>query len=114
MRISDWSSDVCSSDLGGKPRRTRDGFDRIAGAKQERRPIAPGAQARSTAQTASPSSSAASVTEADINPQPTRLRMGVSDRQSVVLGKGVSVRVELGCRRIIKKKKRCINKQKRT
>src|SRR3546814_19597605 len=67
---------------GGKPRRTRDGFDRIAGAKQERRPIATGAQARSTAQTASPSSSAASVKEADINPQPTRPRMGVSGRCS--------------------------------
>src|SRR3546814_8755785 len=29
MRISDWSSDVCSSDLGGQPGRRRAGRDRL-------------------------------------------------------------------------------------
>src|SRR3546814_1030228 len=38
MRISDWSSDVCSSDLrGNDPHRERRPFGRIAGAR--RRPI---------------------------------------------------------------------------
>src|SRR3546814_9042433 len=32
MRISDWSSDVCSSDLEGEPRKTADACDRPAGA----------------------------------------------------------------------------------
>src|SRR3546814_9922032 len=30
MRISDWSSDVCSSDLGGTRTRTREGVARLA------------------------------------------------------------------------------------
>src|SRR3546814_2617565 len=30
MRISDWSSDVCSSDLGRRPRVSRDPSDRVA------------------------------------------------------------------------------------
>src|SRR3546814_15960339 len=103
MRISDWSSDVCSSDLrplrlGGRegeisPFDGDDGADglllphrallrlRRGGAQdqggQGRRPLC-------------------------------RLRLQglhLGDRKSVVLGKSVSVRVTLGGRRIIKKKK---------
>src|SRR3546814_5520374 len=91
---------------GGKPRRTRDGFDRIAGAKQERRPIATGAQARSTAQTASPSSSAASVKEADINPQPTRLRMGRSEEHTSELQSLMRISYAVFC---LKKKRTKLN-----
>src|SRR3546814_13759799 len=97
MRISDWSSDVCSSDLlrhsAAKRRRAgRRGHafavdDDRAGKAVDRGAI--GAEAH-----------------------PTRgdLRVGkdpgaVVDRKSVVSGKSVSVRVDLGGRRIIKKKK---------
>src|SRR3546814_15219556 len=77
MRISDWSSDVCSSDLlraGGRRDRRRD-------APGQRRGAAPRRRGR-------------------------RLRRGRrrTDRKSVVSGKSVSVRVDLGGRRIIKKK----------
>src|SRR3546814_13551274 len=72
MRISDWSSDVCSSDLA-PPRRATATWTSSCG------PPALWATARS----------------------PTRTCV---DRKSVVLGKSVSVRVDLGGRRIIKKK----------
>src|SRR3546814_20616906 len=81
MRISDWSSDVCSSDLsedGPLHRRT----DREDDARREGRAT-----------------------------QPPHQRLGIDrpddarrDRKSVVEGKSVSVRVDLGGRRSIKKK----------
>src|SRR3546814_21155280 len=77
MRISDWSSDVCSSDL---PTR-RDQPSRPARGRAGR-------------------------------PAPTPRR--AADRKSVVEGKSVSVRVDLGGRRIIKKKKIIINVNKAT
>src|SRR3546814_14369566 len=69
MRISDWSSDVCSSDLGPCPRIS------------------------STCGAAWPRFAASD--------RPPRRW---SDRKSVVEGMSVSVRVDLGGRRIIKKK----------
>src|SRR3546814_13232258 len=84
MRISDWSSDVCSSDLRGRGGLRRALFlyavgprGRGAGARRGRRRRA----------------------RRDDGPG---LR---KDRKSVVEGKSVSVRVDLGGRRIIKKKK---------
>src|SRR3546814_15435739 len=73
VRISDWSSDVCSSDLGGYPR-TRPAAARHARSRAPRgwRPAGPTRRPR--------------------------------DRQSVASGKSVSVRVDLGGRRILKKK----------
>src|SRR3546814_15016992 len=69
MRISDWSSDVCSSDL----RRHRvAGHGHRIGARWSRNRV-----------------------------RPLRPR---ADRKSVVKGKSVSVRVDLGGRRLIKKK----------
>src|SRR3546814_5237238 len=82
MRISDWSSDVCSSDL---PCRGRAGGDAArAGTVRQARP------------------------DADALAQRRQRRQGTgrrprADRKSVVEGKGVSVRVERGGRRIIKK-----------
>src|SRR3546814_1335457 len=79
VRISDWSSDVCSSDLRataplsrrrGRPRRA----DRGLAGRSWRSSSASGG------------------------------RPGRADRKSVVSGKSVSVRVDLGGRRIIKKK----------
>src|SRR3546814_17674596 len=72
MRISDWSSDVCSSDLRGPE---------LAGGVET-----------------------SGWREADkADPHPNLLPEG--DRKSVVSGKSVSVRVDRGGRRIIKKKK---------
>src|SRR3546814_11013764 len=101
MRISDWSSDVCSSDLqcacngGGQDEpavalghgRGRHHLHRISpdqagdkrGGDRSPCPDAPGGGAC---------------------PRPPAAR----DRKSVVSGKRVSVRVDLGGRRIIKKK----------
>src|SRR3546814_13983756 len=80
MRISDWSSDVCSSDLCGVVlglglmRLFAYGVDSSGGIGDLRHLIAYG--------------------------------LAAGDRKSVVEGKSVSVRVDLGGRRIIKKKKK--------
>src|SRR3546814_18205805 len=84
MRISDWSSDVCSSDLYARGVRAERGrATRRAGCFRTR-------DRRSA-------------------PRPhwgvARARRATRDRKSVVSGKSVSVRVDLGGRRIIKKKK---------
>src|SRR3546814_13613300 len=75
MRISDWSSDVCSSDL------------RIVSG--------PGSGVKFTLD---------DHTRVIIGPNST-ISVDELDRKSVVQGKSVSVRVDLGGRRIIKKKK---------
>src|SRR3546814_3934519 len=72
MRISDWSSDVCSSDLSTS--RTPNGAACARGSR--------------TIAASTPCGS------------------GSGDRKSVVKGKSVSVRVDLGGRRIIKQKKK--------
>src|SRR3546814_17371215 len=105
MRISDWSSDVCSSDLPcpllpearihiagaiNSPPRVR---NRLA------KPLVPGAVGRSSACHAHmPGNGHAFGVGADL--EIVRL-----DRKSVVSGMRVSVRVDFGGRRIIKKKK---------
>src|SRR3546814_11853493 len=100
MRISDWSSDVCSSDL---PQRNEDGgrcdpehhrFIRHHPAHDETSSclILPSSRSRRPRATWPRSGRGSS-------PSPTR------DRKSVVEGKSVSVRVDLGGGRIIKKKK---------
>src|SRR3546814_14001609 len=98
MRISDWSSDVCSSDLLGKS-------DVVTGSGI----FGPG------------------IAEADNETQvchrgqmPTAPANGrrssgglllLGDRKSVVSGKSVSLRVDPGVRRSIKKKKKYITEQ---
>src|SRR3546814_2106087 len=85
MRISDWSSDVCSSDLGldrhvaqGHARLRRQAFDGLPDVFDRIAPRALRAQAMH-----------------HINHQ-------VLDRKSVVSGQSVSVRVDLGGRSIFK------------
>src|SRR3546814_19503113 len=92
MRISDWSPDVCSSDLSGAD----DGLSAVAG----RQSLAEASawRARGLRPDACP-----------ISPPDRRCRIDgdggrAGDRKSVVSGKSVSVRVDLGGRRIIKKK----------
>src|SRR3546814_1628577 len=71
MRISDWSSDVCSSDLYNEEEALGKSFAHFVGADGF---------------------------------EQTTAMLNRKDRKSVVLGKSVSVRVDLGGRRIIKKK----------
>src|SRR3546814_15327928 len=94
MRISDWSSDVCSSDLfrpnGGGQCDNGSRWDQCAERRPWRlyrfhsddRPVRASEAGNAAAQC-----------------------HGARDRKSVVWGKSVSVRVDLGGRRIIKKKK---------
>src|SRR3546814_1535528 len=81
MRISDWSSDVCSSDLLVVHGVTLETEALLAAAHTEHG----GELTRIHVETTAP--------------------IGTLDRKSVVSGKSVSVRVDLGGRRIIKKKK---------
>src|SRR3546814_12508768 len=85
MRISDWSSDVCSSDLIGV-------LSRVLLFR-----VPPGRA------TDDPDDGPTPLT-ALINPVLEALGDERVVRKSVVLGKSVSVRVDLGGRRLIKKK----------
>src|SRR3546814_16390313 len=99
MRISDWSSDVCSADLAGgrlaakqepeifvdaanRPRRRLRGLSEQDGHRRTCRRVNRRGQGRRS-----------------------RARRAPTDRKSVVTGKSVSVSVVLGGRRIITKKK---------
>src|SRR3546814_11541827 len=99
MRISDWSSDVCSSDLKGPARagpcrgaRGRIGAPFPSSPKVSAMPFQPRV--------------AILIPAADYGEhwRPALARK-TADRKSVVVGKSVSVRVDLGGRRIITKKK---------
>src|SRR3546814_11910487 len=92
MRISDWSSDVCSSDLADG---CRDFSLRDVPPVAQSPPYRHG-HARTRRQRGDPRRRAE---------PPDRRRAGLRDRKSVVEGKSVPVRVDLGGRRIIKKKK---------
>src|SRR3546814_14778804 len=108
MRISDWSSDVCSSDLSAMP------SDSI---------IAPGEVWLVGAGPGDPElltrRAERLIREAEVIFHDALVGPGIlelagqgADRKSVVSGKSVSVRVDLGGRRIIKKKRRVRNKHK--
>src|SRR3546814_16184048 len=87
MRISEWSSDVCSSDL----RRFRAYARRRAPVLE---PLRSGARAAVA--------HAACAADAEVEPRRAR-HLRFQDRKSVVWGKSVSVRVDLGGRRILQK-----------
>src|SRR3546814_14396873 len=88
MRISDWSSDVCSSDLKAK------------GGRHDRPPAREG--------------SACLLAVPNLEADGHHLPAFLGARKSVVQGKSVSVRVDLGVRRIIKKKKKIQRKKLET
>src|SRR3546814_17190735 len=107
MRISDWSSDVCSSDLlsdryllQSRPRRcideTRRGHRDVALVSGD--PPAFARPARLYSRDRKGSRDAADRTGGIGRPD------SEIDRKNVVEGKSVSVRVDLGGRRLIKKK----------
>src|SRR3546814_14762826 len=116
MRISDWSSDVCSSDLldrhvqGGRRLvgdddlgivQNRDG-DGDALAHAAGQLVRIGAQPGRRIRDADPPQGLFGASEGLLS-RDLLVRL---DRKSVVSGKSVSVRVDLGGRRIIKKKKK--------
>src|SRR3546814_11115755 len=95
MRISDWSSDVCSSDLDAclaarDDRRVRDRqTQRVAEQRGDGEPVGDRADHGGFGE------------RGDV--APGRMAGFEADRKSVAWGKSVSVRVDLGGRRIIKK-----------
>src|SRR3546814_18584763 len=101
MRISDWSSDVCSSDLATA---------QLAVEREERRaggfavvdPEA-AAQLRRGDAAVRGFERAAGQHQRAVDAQ--RVVGGRADRKSVVWGKSLAVRVDLGGRRFLKKKK---------
>src|SRR3546814_17317096 len=110
MRISDWSSDVCSSDLRhhrrhsvpvpeGRPRSADQ--HAVSASRVDRR-----GHPRPVRRLSERQARAGSRRLQD----PVDLERPETDRKSVGQGKSVSVRVDLGGRRIIKKK----NKRKQT
>src|SRR3546814_13542635 len=94
MRISDWSSDVCSSDLGLKP--SSAGKQNFLEAREVLDLDLDGV---ALVTLSACESGLGRVTDGDEVLGFTR----ALDRKSVVSGKSVSVRVDLGGRRIIKK-----------
>src|SRR3546814_19031926 len=111
MRISDWSSDVCASDLAAPSSRTgRDRLRRPASGRPSGGVPSPAPADRYWSSLTPPH--AVTVLESATRPCAEYVRRGPAnpdtrkDRQSVVWGKSVSVRVDLGGRRNIKKKKK--------
>src|SRR3546814_5950755 len=102
MRISDWSSDVCSSDLNARGDVDGDAaqFELQLGAANLGRQEQPRQVLRHFG--VKPEAAEA------LQPLGQQRGVVVADRKSVVEGKRVSVRVDLGGRRIIKKKKKKI------
>src|SRR3546814_17919533 len=97
MRISDWSSDVCSSDLVVTDLAGTVPVDEVLARLAARRPVF---------------HSEADMQHAFAGRRTSWIRCsrcGWRDRKSVVSGKRVSVRVDLGGVRIITKKKHNIN-----
>src|SRR3546814_16013102 len=84
MRISDWSSDVCSSDLLSVPAATV-----LAGTADRRPPVEPQLAVRDRLDAAAAAAAGPGRT---------------GDRKSVVWGTSVSVRVDLGGRLVVKEK----------
>src|SRR3546814_19184115 len=100
MRISDWSSDVCSSDLIQPHLPIRlpcydftPVMDHSVGVVLLAVRLTPSGATHSHGVTGG------------VYKARERIHRGIADRKSVVSGKSVSVRVDLGGRRIIKKNK---------
>src|SRR3546814_14084657 len=113
MRISDWSSDVCSSDLLVKNKIELDAASKTAAGKRTVTlpEVVADVLVDHPDRFTEPESSVLVFTSSEGEPlrrNNFRRRSGTRpsrDRKSVVSGKSVSVRVDLGGRRVIKKKK---------
>src|SRR3546814_14677150 len=112
MRISDWSSDVCSSDLPEAEICTGNVFYSTPALTNRAKLSSNGlilAESEEGSRTQWPSTSKCPHFHRPW--RKGRLQSGSSkrDRQSVVSGKSVSVRVDLGGRRLIKKNTQLIH-----
>src|SRR3546814_15292765 len=109
MRISDWSSDVCSSDLDcQEPHRDIGRLEKPFDVDHRREPDAVLPQ-RMELEHQSLIEKAGVGGESEVGAAGNGINgfaEGAQDRKSVVQGKSVSVRVDIGGRRIIKKKKK--------
>src|SRR3546814_12535307 len=107
MRISDWSSDVCSSDLPSARNWLTIAWVELMLAIAAVSVISKVIRCGSTPDDAKRSQMNGS-SSTSWNARPDRLMLrcmsGCTDRKSVVLGKSVSVRVDLGGRRSLKTK----------
>src|SRR3546814_15212052 len=103
MRISDWSSDVCSSDLSALGSSEKEPTPRALTAAEIPALVEMWAQAARRAD-------AAGYDVLEIHAAHGYLLHQFLDRKSVVSGKSVSVRVDLGGRRHIKKNTNRIHK----
>src|SRR3546814_15752324 len=101
MRISDWSSDVCSSDLPQAAAALPEPSFDIIRIEPDGQSIIAGRAAPGSEWILLTNGSPLAALRADANGQWVVLP---EDRKSVVLGKGVSVGVDRGGRRIIKNK----------
>src|SRR3546814_19239758 len=106
MRISDWSSDVCSSDLAGGRSRSGPGRRRCPGRgrRRDRRPGPCGRRADRVGEAGGTRRSPDGRRRGGANGGVAADRQGGGDRTSAVSGKRVKVRVVIGGRRVIKKK----------
>src|SRR3546814_13412289 len=109
LRISDWSSDVCSSDLERLASATDVVFDKT-GTLGDGKPTLEAVDQCSGIDEAQALRIAASLERNSGHPLAVAF-IDAGDRKSVVSGKSVSVRVDLGGRRIIKKQKHQHNRK---
>src|SRR3546814_19412447 len=111
MRICDWSSDVCSSDLLDFQMQGMTVASRIPVGTEEVIRTAPAARIRDLYDRYYRPERATLVMVGDFDPAAVEAKVKARlDRKSVVEGKSVSVGVGLGGRRIFKKKKKKITK----
>src|SRR3546814_20218905 len=116
MRISDWSSDVCSSDLSGV--RKMRAWPRLSPLARPASPgastppailarlfLRPAAMQGPTFQQLIQTLNAYWAAQGCVLVQPLDLAVGAGDRKSVVSGKGGSVRLDSGGGGLIKKNK---------
>src|SRR3546814_18076366 len=114
MRISDWSSDVCSSDLSSSNHPLAQAIVCHTKAAGILTPAASDAFATAgKAAHATVVGRPLAIGSPVYAAQAAALSPEQQDRKSVGEGKSVSVRVELGCGRIIKKKKKQTNTNSR-
>src|SRR3546814_15776557 len=114
MRISDWSSDVCSSDLIAAANAVQDRQRRALRHAAKRKRLRPGGdeEVAATRRGQPPAHfNSAKAIAVGLYPGPAT-RSPALDRKSVVSGKSVSVRVDLGGPRILQKKKILKDKHK--
>src|SRR3546814_19088341 len=107
MRISDWSSDVCSSDLATshKLKFTRSPSSLCHPCRAPRSPKYDPAETARRPISSPPCDRQLAPSKETDEMRHTKIEIrSAVDRKSVVKGKRVSVRVDLGGRRIIKKK----------